>query len=58
MKDNILNMINQLDVYQKGIIYHALVGMTSGLDTMAEMVAALDDYEAMCLLYVLEGLLT
>lgn len=56
MKDRIMSMIDHLDVYQKSIIYYALVGMTSGLGTTEEMVEALEDREAMYLFYVLEGM--
>lgn len=57
MKNNVLRMIDELDAHGKTIIHFALVGMTSGLGTTAEMVDALEDRELDILHHCLRGML-
>lgn len=57
MKDTIIQMIEALDAHCRDVIQYALVGMTSGLGTTAEMVDALDDDELDALYYCLRGML-
>lgn len=56
MKDKILTMIEDLDPHASSVIYYALIGMTAGLDTIENMVEALDEQCAESLYFFLSGL--
>ena len=57
MKEKVIRMIDELDAHGKMVIQYALVGMTSGLGTTAEMVDSLEDNELDSLYHCLRGML-
>ena len=57
MKEKVVNMIDELDAHGKMVVQYALVGMTSGLGTIGEMVDSLEDRELDSLYHCLRGML-
>lgn len=57
MKEKVIRMIDELDAHCKMVIQYALVGMTSGLGTIGEMVDSLEDREMDSLYHCLRGML-